>query len=304
MAELIESNNKRLNSFIYDQQTKNLHSRLLRYMKAGYPVHLTGPTGTGKTSLALSLAKKRRRPVMLMHGNHELDNEDLIGGFTGYKSEKVIDHFVRSVYKKDESVSEEWKDGRLLEAVKHGYTLIYDEFTRSKATTNNIFLSILEEGVLPMYGSKQTEPFHKVHPEFSIIFTSNPEEYAGVYKTQDALLDRLITIFVENKTTKQEASILTHKLGLNDRDANTITTLIGRLRKYSSGEHSAPTLRSSLMIAKIAIEEDIEIDGDDLEFQQLCVDVLRAPVSRLLESDHPITTAKELIIQECKNIGN
>ena len=30
-----------------------------------------------------------------------------------------------------------------------------------------------------------------------MIFTSNPEEYAGVHKTQDALLDRMITIAVE-----------------------------------------------------------------------------------------------------------
>ncbi len=81
----------------------------------------------------------------------------------------------------------------MLEAVKNGYTLIYDEFTRSKPATNNIFLSILEEGAAAVW-SKMTDPFVRVHPDFRVIFTSNPAEYAGVYDTQDALLDRLITM--------------------------------------------------------------------------------------------------------------
>lgn len=192
-------------ALLQDEETKQLLFRSLRYLKAGYPVHFTGPAGAGKTSLALALAKKRKNPIMLMHGNHELNNRDLIGDFTGYKHKKTVDNYVRTVYKKDENVTELWQDGRLLEAAKNGYTLIYDEFTRSKPTTNNIFLSILEEGIIPLYGSKQTEPFIRVHPQFSLIFTSNPMEYAGVYETQDALLDRLITIPLEHNSSDKEA---------------------------------------------------------------------------------------------------
>jgi gas vesicle protein GvpN len=292
-------------ALIQDEDTKQLLTRSLRYLKAGYPIHYTGPTGAGKTSLALALAKRRRRPVMLIHGNHELDNKDLIGGFTGYTSKKIVDNYIRSVYKKDENVQETWRDGRLLEAVKHGYTLVYDEFTRSKPTTNNLFLSILEEKILPLYGSKKTEPFVPVHPDFRVIFTSNPEEYAGVFKTQDALLDRLISIVVDYKDQDYEANIAAGKYGLEESQAKKITTLVSRLRDECSGENG-PSLRASLMIAKLVVEEGIAIDGENEEFKQLCLDILSHQLSRCIETEQPIKAAEELIVKALKqmNISN
>lgn len=293
--------NKTARAIVQDAKTEDLLSRSLQYLKAGYPVHFTGPSGAGKTSLALALAKRRKKPVMLIHGNHELNNKDLIGDFTGYTSKKIVDNYVRSVYKRDESVTETWRDGRLLEAVKNGYTLVYDEFTRSKPTTNNIFLSILEEGILPLYGTKLTEPFVRVHPDFAVIFTSNPDEYAGVYQTQDALLDRLITIYIDYKDSDREAAILSEKINIDHKKAKAITTLVAELRK-SCKEDSGPSLRASLMIAKLATQEGIPIDGSDLHFQRLCMDILGHQVSRCIESGEQINAAEKLIIQACENM--
>ncbi|OCA92115.1 gas vesicle protein GvpN [Pseudobacillus wudalianchiensis] len=298
LKKKIDKNNR---AIVRDEETEDLLARSLQYLKAGYPVHFTGPSGTGKTSLALALAKKRKKPVMLIHGNHELNNKDLIGDFTGYTSKKVVDNYVRSVYKRDESVTEIWNDGRLLEAVKNGYTLVYDEFTRSRPTTNNIFLSILEEGVLPLYGAKRTDPFVRVHPDFACIFTSNPDEYAGVYQTQDALLDRLITIFIDHKDSDREAAIISEKMDISKNEAQAITNLIAELRKECK-ENSGPSLRASLMIVKLAEAAGIPIEGSNSHFQRLCIDVLGHQVSRCIESNTPITTAEKLIIKACHNM--
>ncbi|PLS15735.1 gas vesicle protein GvpN [Bacillus sp. M6-12] len=301
MTVLKKQINKNSREIVQDEKTEDLLSRALKYLKAGYPIHLTGPSGTGKTSLALALAKRRKRPVMLIHGNHELNNKDLIGDFTGYTSKKIVDNYIRSVYKRDESVTETWKDGRLLEAVKNGYTLVYDEFTRSRPTTNNIFLSILEEGILPLYGTKLTEPFVRVHPDFAVIFTSNPDEYAGVYQTQDALLDRLITIFIDHKDREREAAIVSEKVNIDRKQAAAITSLVAELRKECK-EDSGPSLRASLMIAKLAAEDDIPIDGSNPSFLRLCIDILGHQVSRCIESDEPVKTAEKLIIKACGNM--
>ncbi|MCM3619544.1 gas vesicle protein GvpN [Sutcliffiella horikoshii] len=300
MTVLKEKIKKEPKALIQDSDTKELLSRSLHYLKAGYPIHFTGPSGTGKTSLALALAKKRKKPVMLIHGNHELDNKDLIGDFTGYTRKKVVDNYIRSVYKKDESVTETWRDGRLLEAVKNGYTLVYDEFTRSQPTTNNIFLSILEEGILPLYGSKMTEPFIPVHPDFAVIFTSNPDEYAGVFHTQDALLDRLITIHIDYKEVDREARIVSQKVGIKEEEARAITMLVAELRKAC--QKNGPSLRASLMIAKLASEGDIPINGDDEEFKRLCKDILGHPLSRCLDSEKPLKEAEEMIVNACENM--
>jgi gas vesicle protein GvpN len=287
-------------ALIQDSETKDLLSRSLQYLKAGYPIHFTGPSGAGKTSMALALAKKRKKPVMLIHGNHELNNKDLIGDFTGYSRKKVVDNYIRSVYKKEENVTETWKDGRLLEAVKNGYTLVYDEFTRSQPTTNNIFLSILEEGVLPLYGSKLTEPFVPVHPDFAVIFTSNPDEYAGVFHTQDALLDRLITIHVDYKEVDREAKIVSQKVDMKEGEAKAITGLVAELRKEC--DKNGPSLRASLMIAKLASEGDIPIDGDNEDFKRLCLDILGHPLGRCLDSEQPLKDAEKMIIKACENM--
>jgi nitric oxide reductase NorQ protein len=286
-------------ALIQDDETKELLSRSLQYLKSGYPVHYIGPSGAGKTSLALALAKKRNRPVMLIHGNHELNNKDLIGDFTGYTSKKVVDQYVRSVYKKDESVTETWRDGRLLEAVKNGYTLVYDEFTRSQPTTNNLFLSILEEGILPLYGSKLTEPFIRVHPAFSVIFTSNPAEYAGVYRTQDALLDRLITINVDYKDPEREALIVSEKANLVISEARAVTSMISELRSHCSNGYG-PSLRASMMIATLAIESDIPIDGQNADFQRLCLDITAHTMSECLEEDQE--SVEKVIRDACENM--
>ncbi|MDR4935074.1 gas vesicle protein GvpN [Rossellomorea marisflavi] len=302
MTVLTQKIQKGSKSYVQDEGTTDLISRSMSYLKLGYPVHFTGPSGTGKTSLALTLAKKRRRPVMLMHGNHELNNSDLIGDFIGYSSKQTVDNYVRSVYKKDEQVTENWRDGRLLEAVKNGYTLVYDEFTRSEPTTNNLFLSILEEGIIPLYGSKRTEPFIRVHPEFRMIFTSNPSEYAGVYKTQDALLDRLITIPIGFKTSEEEAHIVSEKVDLVLSEAREITELIAELRSHCGDGLGGPSLRASLMIARIALEQDIPIQGEDQDFQRLCLDITTHSLSRSIESDHPEEEAKKIVLEACKNM--
>lgn len=300
---VLQENNQSDSEIVQHPEMKQLVSRSLNYLKAGYPVHFTGPSGIGKTSLALLVAKKRKRPVMLMHGNHELSNNDLIGAYTGYTTQKVVDNFIRSVYKKEETSTENWRNGRLLEAVENGYTLIYDEFTRSQPSTNNIFLSILEEKILPLYGTKHTEPFVRVHPKFSIIFTSNPAEYAGVYKTQDALLDRLITIPLEHLDKEQETDILIRKTDLSEDEASGITGLVSAMREKCSKQGSSlgPSLRASLMIAQLSAEADIPVDGNDEEFQQLCLDILWFPVSKCLE-DKDESKIKEMIINEAKKI--
>ncbi|WHX27844.1 gas vesicle protein GvpN [Virgibacillus halodenitrificans] len=299
MSFIKESKNKRSNQLVESDNTKMLLKRTFDYLQAGYPIHFTGPAGTGKTSIALALARKRKRPVMLIHGNHEMNNKDLIGDFTGYTSKKVIDQYVRTVYKKEESVSETWENGRLLEAVLNGYTLVYDEFTRSQPTTNNLFLSILEEGIIPLYGTKSKEPFARVHPSFSVIFTSNPAEYAGVYKTQDALLDRLITIPISYEDPEEEARIVAEKSELDKEDALFISQLVAKLRgKCSHNDSKGPSLRSSLMLAKLASKQDIPIESKDEDFQQLCLDILTYPLSQCVNADEALKEAENIIMEE------
>jgi gas vesicle protein GvpN len=119
-------------TFVLTLQLGGLVERALAYLRAGYPVNLAGPAGVGKTTLALHLAAQLRQPVTLIHGDDEFGSSDLVGSDQGYRRSKLIDNFIHSVVKTEETLKTLWADNRLTTACRHGHVLIYDEFTRSR----------------------------------------------------------------------------------------------------------------------------------------------------------------------------
>ena len=169
-----------------------------------------------------------------------------------------------------------WTDGRLTTACQEGMTLVYDEFTRSHPEANNILLSVLEEKVLQLPGLKPGEKSIKVSPHFRSIFTSNPEEYAGVFKSQDALRDRMITIELGQMDLETEATITATKSGLAVQEAALVVNIVRRFSATFSGFTTA--LRRSIIIATIIQQEHIAPDSD--LFGDVCLDVLCSEVNR------------------------
>ncbi|WP_176560048.1 gas vesicle protein GvpN [Brevibacillus dissolubilis] len=288
--------------FVQTPFFQDIVSRSLRFLRAGFPIHLLGPSGVGKTCLSLHIARQLNRPVTVIRGHHSLSNEDLLGGYLGYSKKEVVDNYIRSVYKKHQDIKPVWVNGLLIEAVQHGHTLIFDEFTRAKPETNNIFLSVLEERVLPLYGL-QKEKQISVHPDFSVIFTSNPEEYAGVYKSQDALMDRLITISLGYCDMETEEQIIRDKTGIDIDSAHMIARIVSSLRAALTEKRHAPSLRASLMIAQTAKATETPIDPRDPIFQQLCIDVLWLSVYKGCgeEDQHAV---QRLITMVCHQVGD
>ena len=259
--------------FVDSPQVHDVADRAQFYLQAGYPVHFSGPAGTGKTTLAMHVAALLGRPVMLIHGDDEFSSSDLIGGQLGYRSTKVIDNFIHSVVKKEENVSKVWVDNRLTTACKYGLTLVYDEFNRSRPEANNVLLSILEERLLELPSAKKGESYLKVHPEFRAMFTSNPEEFAGVHKPQAALLDRMITLRMGLFDRESEVGITAAKSGLSAESAARIVDVV-RLAREVLGDVSPPTVRACIMIGRLTALREARPSADDRVFMQICQDVL------------------------------
>lgn len=275
--------------FVITPSIEEITDRALGYIKAGYPVHLSGPTGCGKTTLAMHIAYTLGRPTVLINGDEEFSTSSLVGGEFGYRRRKVVDRFVSRVYKMDESMSKIWTDDRLTTACKYGFTLIYNEFTRSRPETNNVLLSVLEERVLELSSVAQSGNYIKVHPEFSAIFTSNPEEYAGVFRSQDALLDRMVTINLGYYDVETEIAITQAKSELSYDAAETVVRLVRRLRESDICELT-PTLRSCIVIARAVGNMEKE------SFRQVCIDVLAPKIGRGKTGDlNPVDVIDDML---------
>lgn len=259
--------------FVITPAIQDLTDRAMAYLSVGYAVHLSGPAGTGKTTLALHIASQLARNCTLIHGDDEMKGSDLVGRDSGYRRQSVRDNYVSSILKTEETVSVMWTNNRLTTACEQGHTLVYDEFTRSPATANNILLSVLEEGILNIPSSSQDKGYIKVHPNFRAIFTSNPEEYVGVHKTQDALLDRMITLEVAHHDRETELAIVCTKSKRSPEDAAIIVDIVRSLRDRLDGI-GGPTIRAALAIATISDFRGCIVSADDKVFVATCQDLL------------------------------
>ena len=255
-------------NFVETDVVKEYEKRVEAWLKIGYPVHIIGPTGCGKTALALRVAEKLKRPSMWINGDEAITTHDLIGGYSKIEMMSVRDKFIHNVYKDKDVIEPQWVSNPLTLACKHGYTLIYNEFSRAKPEANNIFLGILEEGVLELPTKFGEERYVKVHPNFNLILTSNNIDYAGVHKPQDALLDRLATIHMDYYDRDTEIKIVQAHSKCSQYEAEVVVDLIRGLRKKLQGAEK-PGTRPAIMIAQILQ------NGYQRElFEQICIDAI------------------------------
>jgi len=291
--------------FVSTPYVEEVTERALCYIQAGYPIHFSGPAGTGKTTLAFHVAARLGRPVTLIHGDDEFASSDLVGRDAGYRKSKLIDNFIHSVLKTEEEMKSFWVDNRLTMACQNGDTLIYDEFNRSRPEANNAFLSVLSERILNLPRLRRSgEGYLEVHPNFTAIFTSNPEEYAGVHKTQDALLDRLITVHLEHYDRRTEIEIAVAKSGVSREDASTIVDIVRELRGVGVNNFR-PTIRACIVIARVLAMRGASARVDDPVFRRVCRDVLTMDTAKVTRGGRPVIRQKvEEIIETVCRIHN
>jgi len=154
---------------------------------------------------------------------------------------------------------------------------------------------VLEERLLIFSGVSQKEAYLKVHPDFRAIFTSNPQEYAGVHDTQDALGDRLVTLDLDYYDRETEIKITSARSNLHPEKVAKIVDIVRDFRASGEYDH-VPTMRACIIISRVAFQQKMHIKLDDPHFVNLCLDILGSKTSYTSESrDRRVQQRKMLL---------
>jgi gas vesicle protein GvpN len=271
--------------------------RALAYAGEGLAVHFRGPTGSGKTTLAVHLAELLGRPMAIVNTDDEYLTSNLVGGGLGYERKRTTDRSTQPTPKTHERVNHRWVDSRLIMACQQGHTLIYDAFNRFRSEASKTFLTVLEERILILPTVSSPLGYLRVHPDFTAIFTSNPREYAGARHSQDALLDRMITLDLSHFDHETEVAITMSRTGLPEDEVETIVDLVRDLRDATEGQ-CAPTVRACIMIGEIMATQTEY--GGDLALEQVCLDVLAREIS---PAGRPDDERKQIVLDLIQDSG-
>lgn len=239
--------------FFEDSDLRDLLRRATDYVRAGVCLNLSGAAGLGKTTLALRIAEDIGRPVSFMTGNQWLTTQDFIGREVGQTERTVVDKYVQSVRRTETESRSDWKSAILALSMLRGYTLVYDEFTRATPEANSALLSVLEEGVLVSTDRASERSYIEAHPDFRIILTSNPHDYAGVKSTPDALMDRVVTIALAEPNDDRLAGIVATRAGVPNGLAKRVVAAVRAAGTSGLAEGAVVSAtRSAILIARIA----------------------------------------------------
>jgi gas vesicle protein GvpN len=288
-----------IESFVETDQVRNFKNRIKLWIRAGYPPHIVGPTGCGKTAMAMHVARELGRPMVWINGDDQMTTTDLIGGYSEMEAESLRDKYIHSVFITKDRTKFTWVDNPLTLACKNGYTLIYNEFSRAKPEANNVLLSILEEQILELPTMFGNERYIKVHPDFNVIFTSNSIEYAGLHRPQDALLDRMVDIYMDYFDFDTEAKIVQAQGHISSQEAKRVVRAVRKIREKMPAT-CKPGTRAEIMISR-GLRAMESYTKEDVE--QLYIDVLATKIGSPKENSQQFNLIKE-VVRETYNAAN
>lgn len=182
---------------------KEIVSPVLNFLTKphGDTLFLSGPTGSGKTSVVLQVCARLNWHVQEISCSESLESADLFGSY----ALKQNPHNRANTFM-------EFIHGPLVQAMKYGDVLLLNEFDTADPGQLSALNTVMEGGSLLI---KETGEVIEPHPMFRLVLTGNSTgqgdltgAYQGVLAQNMATLDRCRTLLVKYPAPVKEEKIL------------------------------------------------------------------------------------------------
>jgi len=122
----------------------------------------------------------------------------------------------------------------------------------------------------------------------------------GTHKTQDALIDRLITIRLGHYDRDTEIHIAMARSGISRQDTETIVDIVRELRGVGVN-NDRPTIRACIAMARVLAQRGAHPHWNDPAFRWVCRDVLTLDTSKVSRDGEAVIHEKldEVIQKVC-----
>ena len=182
---------------------KEIVTPVLNFLTKPYgdTLFVSGPTGSGKTSIVLQVCARLNWHVQEISCSESLESADLFGSY----ALKQNPHNRANTFM-------EFIHGPLVQAMKYGDVLLLNEFDTADPGQLSALNTVMEGGSLLI---KETGEVVEPHPMFRLVLTGNSTgqgdlsgAYQGVLAQNMATLDRCRTINIKYTDQKKEEKIL------------------------------------------------------------------------------------------------
>jgi midasin len=169
---------------VYTKDTVEKLSKLAQCAQADEPALLMGPTAAGKTSLVKCLARLTNNNVRRFNLSEQTDTGEFIGQYVPVEGQQG---------------KFQWKDGILVEAMKRGDWIIFDEINLANPAILERINSLLDPDRSITLTEKENEEV-RADPKCRIFATGNPATYQGRKELSPAWRNRFTEIWIPEIT--------------------------------------------------------------------------------------------------------
>ena len=171
---------------------QNLLNLVRCVMDGRFPILLQGPTSSGKTSLISYLARTTGHRFVRINNHEQTDLQEYIGSYIS-----------------DETGLLTFRDGLLVQALRHGYWIILDELNLAPSDVLEALNRLLDDNrelLIP-----ETQEYITPHPNFMLFATQNPHgTYAGRKPLSRAFRNRFLELHFGD-IPESELEIILHQ---------------------------------------------------------------------------------------------